>query len=71
MFRLKSSDELKNLDLFEDQSSTITVIEWPEKIKKTVENRLEITFYYESDLQNRKIKFNGFGKWKNFKINAI
>ena len=38
---------------------------------KKIENRLEITFYYEPDVESRKIKFNGFGKWKNFKLNAI
>ena len=42
-----------------------------EKMKKKTVNRLEISFYYESDAENRKINLKGFGKWKNFKLNAI
>ena len=49
----------------------ISIIEWPEKIEKKIKNRLEITFYYENDVESRKIKFKGFGKWKNFKLNEI
>ena len=51
--------------------NVITIIEWPEKMKKKTVNRLEISFYYESDAENRKINLKGFGKWKNFKLNAI
>jgi len=59
------------LGIFEDSTNIISIIEWPEKMKKKIENRLEITFYYEPDVESRKIKFCGFGKWKNFKLNAI
>ena len=34
LFRLKNDGELKSLDLFEDNLNTITLIEWPEIIKK-------------------------------------
>ena len=34
LFRIKSSKEIENLDLFTDRSSSITLIEWPQKIKK-------------------------------------
>ena len=40
-------------------------------MQKEIENRLEITFYHETDEESRKIKFDGFGKWKNFKLDAI
>ena len=36
LFRLKSIDELKNLDLFADSVNTITIIEWPQLIKKSL-----------------------------------
>ena len=49
----------------------VRIIEWPEKVKKQIKNRLEITFFHESKLESRKIKLSGFGKWKNFKLNAI
>ena len=32
---------------------------------------VKITFYYEIDEENRKLKIKGFGKWKNFKLDAI
>ena len=71
LYRLKTNKEIQQLGIFEDSTNIISIIEWPEKMKKNIENRLEITFYYEPDVESRKIKFNGFGKWKNFKINAI
>ena len=70
LYRLEAKKEIDQLGIFENSENVITIIEWPEKMKK-VENRLEITFYYESDEESRKIKFQGFGKWKNFKLDAI
>ena len=59
------------MGIFEETKNLITIIEWAEKIKKKIENRLEISFFYETDSENRKIKLQGFGKWKNFKIDDI
>ena len=71
LYRLKAIKEVDQLGIFENSENVLTIVEWPEKIKKNVENRLEITFYYETDEKSRKLKFRGFGKWKNFKLNAI
>jgi len=71
LYRLEAIKEVDQLGIFENSENIITIVEWPEKIKKNVENRLEITFYYETDEESRKLKFQGFGKWKNFKLNAI
>ena len=71
LYRLETTKELDQLGIFENSKNVITIVEWPEKIKKSVENRLEITFYYEVEAESRKLKFQGFGKWKNFKLNAI
>ena len=71
LYRLKTNKEIEQLGIFEDSKNIISVIEWPEKMKKKIENRLEITFYHETDEESRKIKFEGFGKWKKFKLNAI
>ena len=71
LYRLEAIKEVDQLGIFENSENVITIVEWPEKIKKNVENRLEITFYYETDVESRKSKFQGFGKWKNFKINEI
>ena len=71
LYRLKTKNEIDQLGIFSDPTNTISIIEWPEKMKKKNDNRLEITFYYESDEESRRIKFQGFGKWKNFKLYAI
>ena len=71
LYRLEAIKEVDQLGIFENSENVITIVEWPEKIKKNFENRLEITFYYETDEESRKLKFQGFGKWKNFKLNAI
>ncbi len=71
LYRLEVTKEVDQLGIFENSENVITIVEWPEKIKKKVENRLEITFYYETGEESRKLKFQGFGKWKNFKFNAI
>ena len=71
LYRLKIAKEIDQLGIFENLENAITIIEWPEIIKKDIEDRLEISFYYEKESENRKIDFKGFGKWKNFKLNAI
>ena len=71
LYRLKVVKEIEQLGIFENLKNVITIIEWPEIIKKDIEDRLEISFYYEKESENRKIDFKGFGKWKNFKLNAI
>ncbi len=71
LYRLKVAKEIDQLGIFENLKNVITIIEWPEIIKKDIEDRLEISFYYEKERENRKIDFKGFGKWKNFKLNAI
>ena len=71
LYRLKTNKEIEQLGIFEDSKNIISIIEWPEKMQKEIENRLEITFYHETDEESRKIKFEGFGKWKKFKLNAI
>ena len=71
LYRLEDTKEIDQIGIFENSENVLTIVEWPEKIKKNFENRLEITFYYEVDEKSRKLKFKGFGKWKNFKLNAI
>ena len=52
LFRLKSNEEIKNLDLFSDKQNTITLIEWPQMIKEKPENLIE--FVFEAFLDNLK-----------------
>ena len=60
LFRLKDKSEVKNLDLFDKNKSTITLIEWPELIKKEkFKKTIDLTFSYENELNNRSIKIDG------------
>ena len=38
LFRLNSQAEIKNLDLFEENENCITLVEWPQIIKKKPKN---------------------------------
>ena len=59
LFRLKSTKELKNLDLFADSLNTITVIEWPQIIKVKPKNLIEFTFEYEDNYKKRSVQIKG------------
>ena len=59
LFRLKSVEEIKNLDLFENSSQVITLIEWPQIIKEKPQNLIELVFKYEEDHQKRSVQIKG------------
>ncbi len=59
LFRLKNDGELNSLGLFEDNLNTITLIEWPEIIKKKPEKLIELFFKYEDDYQKRSVQIKG------------
>ena len=71
LYRLKNDKEINQLGIFQEDEKVISIIEWPEKIAKRIKDRLEITFYYQDEVESRKIDIKGHGKWKNFKLNAI
>ncbi|MFL2888780.1 MAG: tRNA (adenosine(37)-N6)-threonylcarbamoyltransferase complex ATPase subunit type 1 TsaE [Candidatus Pelagibacter sp.] len=59
LFRLKSPEEIKNLDLFEDTLNTITLVEWPQIINEKPKNLIELNFKYEKDHQQRSVQIKG------------
>ena len=60
LFRLKDESEIKNLDLFENNQSTITLIEWPQLISKNKSIKtIDLIFSYENELNNRSVKIDG------------
>ena len=59
LFRLKSIEEIKNLGLFEDNKNLITLIEWPQIIKKKPKNLIELNFKYGDDHKKRFIQIKG------------
>ena len=56
LYRLKYTEELNDLNLFEKNDKSILLIEWPQIIKKKPNSLIEIFFEYENDYQNRFIK---------------
>ena len=59
LFRLKSVEEIKNLDLFNENINTVTLVEWPQIINNKPKNLIELYFEYENDHQKRSVKIKG------------
>ncbi len=59
LFRIKSIDETKNLGLFEDNSNSIQLVEWPQMIKEKPKNLIELFFEYENNHQTRSVQIKG------------
>ena len=68
LYRINESAEIKNIGLFEDHKEIITLIEWPEKIEKKIENKIDLFFEYGKDMNNRFLSTKGL---RNKKLNAI
>tara|TARA_B100001121_G_scaffold106426_1_gene94052 strand:+ start:610 stop:1065 length:456 start_codon:yes stop_codon:yes gene_type:complete len=56
LFRLKSVEELKNLDLFSDRNNSITIVEWPQIIKNKPKNLIELIFSYGKGYKIRTVQ---------------
>ena len=56
LYRLKSPNELKDLNLFEENSNAILLIEWPQIIKKKPNLITKLYFKYENNYQSRYIQ---------------
>ena len=59
LFRLKSVEEIKNLDLFEENINTVTLVEWPQIIEEKPKNLIELNFEYGNDHQTRSVQIKG------------
>lgn len=66
LYRIKEGNELNHLGIFSDDMNAIKIIEWPDLIKKTLENKLEIYLNYRKEENEREMKLIGYGKWKKF-----
>ena len=56
LYRLKSDNELKELNLFENNNNDILLIEWPEIIKKEPPSVIKLYFEYKNDFKDRFLK---------------
>ena len=68
LYRLNNSAEIKNIGLFENNIELLTLIEWPEKIEKKIENRIDLFFEYGEDLNKRFLSIKGLS---DERLNAI
>ena len=57
-YRLKSSNEIKDLDLFNKRDKAILLIEWPQIIKQKPSQVLELYFEYENRYESRFINLD-------------
>ena len=60
LFRLKDANDAKNIGLLENNNNVLTLVEWPEKIRKKPGSRIELIFEYKSKLDKRILKVNDF-----------
>ena len=59
LYRLTDYSEIKNIGLFENREEIVTLIEWPEKIKKTIDDKIDLIFEYNDDLNKRYLTMKG------------
>ena len=64
LYRLTDYSEIKNIGLFENREEIVTLVEWPEKIKKTVDNKIDLFFEYNDDLNKRYLTIKGVNNKK-------
>ena len=59
LYRLTDYSEIKNIGLFENREQVVTLIEWPEKIKETIDSKIDLHFEYNDDLNKRYLTIKG------------
>ena len=65
LYRLKNSNDIKNVGLSENLEQSITLIEWPELIINKPENRFDLFFKYAEDYNERSLIIKTNGRLKN------
>ena len=68
LYRLESSSETKNIGLLENPKEMLTLIEWPEKIERKIDNKIDLFFEYGDDMNKRFLSIKGVS---NEKLNEI
>jgi len=71
LYRIKGSNELDQLGIFNEDLDSIKVIEWPQLIKTNVTDILEIHLSDSHNKDERNLIFKGKGKWKEFFIDEV
>ena len=68
LYRLKNDRDIKNIGLFEDLEQTITLIEWPELIKKKPLNRIDLFLEYGEGMNERSLNIKTSGRLKSYEF---
>ena len=71
LYRLKSYKDILQLGMFEISNNYIKIVEWPELIDLKPKNRIDIQFQYSKLMNYRTVKIIGFGKWRDYKFDAV
>ena len=71
LYRLKNYKDILQLGMFEISNNHIKIIEWPELINSKPKDRIDIQFKYSKLMDYRTVKINGFGKWKDYRFDAV
>ena len=64
LYRIKNEKEIKNIGLFANLEQNITIVEWPELIKKKPINRIDLFFEYTKDMNERTLTIKTSGRLK-------
>jgi len=64
LYRLKNEKEIQNIGLFQNLEKNITIVEWPELIKKKPINRIDLFFEYTKNMNERILTIKTSGRLK-------
>ena len=59
LYRLTNSEEIRNIGLLENYKELVTLIVWPDKIKKNIDHKIDLFFEYGEDLNKRFLFIKG------------
>ena len=59
LYRIKNTEEIKNIGLLENYKELVTLIEWPEKVKKKINHKIDLFFEYGDDMEKRYLSIKG------------
>ena len=68
LYRLKNISDIKNIGLFENNENILTIIEWPELIRKKPINRIDLFFKYKKDYKQRSLNIKTNGRLKIYEF---
>ena len=69
LYRIKSSKELSQLGILNENKDSIKIIEWPQLIETNISDVLELHLGYAKNVSERNLMIKGKGKWKKFNLN--